>query len=109
MVDAAIAKPGPKSKPRSKTTTVANSQQDQKGQEKESGSKSTKKLPLPDDAMELSQGESEVNVHTTSHSTTAGASNFHTSSEARSRKELDRWKQKAKDVRSRLTPLLFQA
>ena len=52
--------------------------------------------------MEVDPGESEVNVQTTTHSTTAGTS-IHSSSEVKSRRELDRWKQKAKDVRSRLT------
>ena len=109
MVDTVIAKPGPKSdKPRSKANTVANGQQE-KRQEKATGSKSTGKLPVPDDAMEVDQGESEVNVQTTSRSTTAGTSNIHSFSEVKSRRELDRWKQKAKDVRSRFTPLLFGA
>lgn len=56
--------------------------------------------------MEVDQGESEANVQTTSHSIAAGTSKIHSSSEVKSRKELDRWKQKAKDVLSPLTPFL---
>ena len=84
------AKPTPNvSKPRSKAT----SQKDQKGQEKTTSSKSTKKLPAPDDTMEM-----DVQPTMTSHLTTARTSNLDSSSELKGRKELDRWRQKAKDV-----------
>lgn len=59
--------------------------------------------------MDVDQGESEVNVQTTSHSTAAGTSKTHSSSEVKTRKELDQWKQKAKDARSPLTLFLFAA
>lgn len=103
------AKPGPKPKPRSKASNVANGQQDQKGQEKATNSKSNKKPPVHDDVMEVDQGEGEVNVRTTSHSAAAGMNNIHVSSDAKTRKELERWKQKARDVRFPLIHLLFRA
>lgn len=55
--------------------------------------------------MEVDQGEGEANVQTTTHSTMPGTDEVYSSSELKSRKELDRWKQKFKDVRSPLTPL----
>lgn len=57
--------------------------------------------------MEVDQEGSEVNAQTTSHSSTAGTSGINSSSEVKSRRELDRWKQKAKDVG--VLPSLFRS
>ncbi|KAN0077189.1 hypothetical protein V8E55_011044 [Tylopilus felleus] len=108
VVDAPSAKPGPKSKSRPKTTSVANGHQDQKGQEKATSSKSTKKHPVSDDAMEVDERESEVNVQTTSRPTTAGTSHTHSSSEAKYRKELDQWKKKTIDLEAQRDALSKQ-
>lgn len=59
--------------------------------------------------MEVDQEESEINTRTALHSTTTGTSKIHSSSEVKSQKELDGWKQKAKDVRPPFTPFLFVA
>lgn len=60
--------------------------------------------------MEVDKEDKETDVQTTTRSTTTiGTNKSHSSSDAKSRKELDRWKQKAKDVNFPLLPLLFGA
>ncbi|KAG6376248.1 hypothetical protein JVT61DRAFT_2224 [Boletus reticuloceps] len=93
--DDGAAKPGAKSKPRSNAAGVS-----QNGQE----SAPTTKPSVPSDAMEVDRAESQVNGQ----AATAATSIPPSSSEVKSRKELDRWKQKAKDLEAQRDALSKQ-
>ena len=90
-------KPESKTKPRPKAPSVTNSQQELEGQERLPSPRLTKKDAMHGDAVEVDQPKSFVNGQ-------SGHSGTNAFSESKTRKELDRWKQKATDVRS---PLFF--
>ncbi|KAG9318584.1 hypothetical protein JVU11DRAFT_676 [Chiua virens] len=107
-----VVKPGSKAKPRSKATGVVNGQPAQKTQEKTLSSKPTKKTTVIEDEMVVDQGESEISAaaQTTPHPSNAGTSKNHSSSfdSMKTHKELERWKQKAKDLETQRDALSKQ-
>ncbi|KIJ69087.1 hypothetical protein HYDPIDRAFT_172565 [Hydnomerulius pinastri MD-312] len=102
------AKSAPKAKPRSKVTAApaVNGHKEPKGKEKAPNSKAARKVAAPEELMEVDepQGAEESEVEAPARTRTApaaGTGKGRASSDSISRKELDRWKQKAKDLEAR--------
>ncbi|KAF9246422.1 hypothetical protein BU15DRAFT_70516 [Melanogaster broomeanus] len=109
----ATSAPKSKLRPKATTTPAVNGHKEPKGKEKVPSSKSSKKVAPREDPMEVNEAqgveESEADGPARIRPTPgAGTSKNHTPSDNRNQKELERWKQKAKDLETQRDALSKQ-